>query len=67
MQNWATTGYLHFFVHIAFIAGMLCCARYSEDDLWYRAQVKSVQRQNPLEVRVVYVDYGTTEVVNTDR
>ena len=46
---------------------MLCCARYSEDDLWYRAQVKSVQRQNPLEVRVVYVDYGTTEVVNADR
>ena len=55
-----------FFVHIAFIAGMLCCPRYSEDDLWYRAQVKSVERQNPLEVRVVYVDYGTTEVVNTD-
>ena len=60
-----------FFVRIAFlccfIAGMLCCARYSEDDLWYRAQVKSVERQNPLEVRVVYVDYGTTEVVNADR
>ena len=60
-----------FFVRIAFlccfIAGMLCCARYSEDDLWYRAQVKSVARQNPLEVRVVYVDYGTTEVVNADR
>lgn len=47
--------------------GMLCCARYSEDDTWYRAQVKSVEHENPLEVRVVYVDYGTTEVVKAER
>ncbi|XP_067050162.1 tudor domain-containing protein 1-like isoform X2 [Acropora muricata] len=48
-------------------AGMLCCARYSEDDTWYRAQVKSVEQEEPLQVRVVYVDYGTTEVVGTER
>ena len=35
--------------------------------MWYRAQVKTVERQRPLEVRVVYVDYGTTEVVQADR
>lgn len=46
---------------------MLCCARYSEDEMWYRAQVKSVTQEKPLEVRVVYVDYGTTEVVTGDR
>ena len=46
---------------------MFCCARYTEDDMWYRAQVNSVERKNPLEVRVVYVDYGTTEVVKADR
>ena len=50
-----------------YFAGMLCCARYTEDDMWYRAQVKTIERQKPLEVRVVYVDYGTTEVVNSDR
>ena len=50
-----------------YVAGMLCCSRYTEDDMWYRAQVKSVERQRPLEVRVQYVDYGTTEVVNADR
>ena len=49
------------------VVGMLCCARYSEDDMWYRAQVKTVEQEKPLEVRVVYVDYGTTEVVKTDR
>ena len=46
---------------------MLCCARYTEDDTWYRAQVKSVERRSPLEARVLYVDYGTTEVVKADR
>lgn len=50
-----------------FFEGMLCCARYSEDEMWYRAQVKSVTQEKPLEVRVVYVDYGTTEVVTGDR
>lgn len=51
----------------SYFTGMLCCARYTEDDMWYRAQVKTVERQKPLEVRVVYVDYGTTEVVTADR
>ena len=54
-------------IYKLFVLGMLCCARYSEDDTWYRAQVKSVEQEEPLEVRVVYVDYGTTEVVGTER
>jgi len=35
--------------------------------MWYRAQVKTVECPRPLEARVVYVDYGTTEVVKADR
>lgn len=46
---------------------MLCCARYTEDDMWYRAQIQSVERQRPLEVKALYVDYGTTEVLKADR
>ena len=49
------------------IAGMLCCARYTEDDMWYRAQIQSVEHQKPLEVKALYVDYGTTEVLKADR
>lgn len=47
--------------------GMLCCARYTEDDMWYRAQIQSIEHQRPLEVKVLYVDYGTTEVLKADR
>lgn len=46
---------------------MLCCARYTEDDMWYRAQIQSVEHQRPLEVKALYVDYGTTEVLKADR
>ena len=35
--------------------------------MWYRAQVISVLSEDPLEVRVVYVDYGTSEVIQSDR
>ena len=46
---------------------MLCCARYTEDDLWYRAQVTEVVTNDPLQARVLYVDYGTSEVIGLER
>jgi hypothetical protein len=48
-------------------SNMLCCARYTEDDLWYRAQVSEVVTTDPLQARVLYVDYGTSEVIGLDR
>ena len=46
---------------------MLCCACYTQDELWYRAQIMTVESTNPLEVRVLYFDYGTSEVIGIDR
>ena len=46
---------------------LLCCARYTEDDLWYRAQVSEVVTDDPLQARVLYVDYGTSEVIGLER
>ena len=46
---------------------MFCCGCYTQDDMWYRAQVTSVESENPLEVRVLFVDYGTSEVIKGDR
>ena len=46
---------------------MLCCARYTEDDLWYRAQIIEVVSNAQLQARVLYVDYGTSEVIGLDR
>lgn len=37
-------------------------AKYSEDDLWYRARV--VEFYNPELITVFYVDYGNTAVVS---
>ena len=48
-------------------SNMLCCARYTEDDLWYRAQVIEVVENNPLQAQVLYVDYGTSEVIGLER
>ncbi|XP_078698177.1 RING finger protein 17-like isoform X3 [Branchiostoma floridae x Branchiostoma belcheri] len=47
--------------------GMACCACYTMDDSWYRAQVISVQSLDPLAVWVLYVDYGTSELLMADR
>ncbi|XP_066272850.1 RING finger protein 17-like [Branchiostoma lanceolatum] len=49
------------------IAGMACCACYTMDDSWYRAQVISIQSLDPLAVWVLYVDYGTSELLMADR
>lgn len=43
---------------------MMCCARYTEDDTWYRAEVVEVIDRY---VGVVFIDYGNTEFVMEDR
>lgn len=48
-------------------SNMLCCGRYTEDDLWYRAQVIEVVANDPLQASVLYVDYGTSEVIGLER
>ena len=42
---------------------MFCCARYSEDQAWYRAQITSVDLTNQT-AAVRFVDHGNTDVVN---
>ncbi|XP_054706758.1 tudor domain-containing 6-like [Uloborus diversus] len=39
-----------------------CMAKYSEDQAWYRAQIKSFSSQN--ECEVFFIDYGNSEVVS---
>ena len=40
--------------------GQLCCARYSDDDAWYRAKVEKVDGDK---ASVLFVDYGNVEQV----
>ncbi|XP_031556532.1 RING finger protein 17-like isoform X2 [Actinia tenebrosa] len=47
--------------------GLLCCGRYTEDDMWYRGQVLAVQSDKPLRALVRYFDYGNSEVLTGDR
>ena len=42
-------------------AGMQCCAKFSEDEHWYRGIVQSV---GPSGVDIRFVDYGNSEVVD---
>jgi len=44
--------------------GVVCCARFTVDDEWYRAKVKS---RNGGEFVVYFIDYGNTDVVGADR
>jgi len=44
--------------------GSLCCARFSQDDEWYRAKV--VERRKT-EFVVVFVDYGNKDLLKADR
>ena len=46
------------------IPGRICLAQYSEDNEWYRALVKSVK---DIEVSLLYVDYGNTELSTSDK
>lgn len=43
--------------------GMPCVARYEEDGLWYRAQVRSFTTKD---IDVFFVDYGNTQVAPKD-
>nr|CAD7193949.1 unnamed protein product [Timema douglasi] len=43
-----------------FRVGMPCCALYSEDNQWYRAQILSI---TPHSVNVHYIDYGNTDSI----
>lgn len=38
--------------------GLACCAKFSEDNTWYRARVEKIDGQN---VTVFFVDYGNSE------
>ena len=42
---------------------MFCCARYSDDGAWYRAQVTDIDSSNQT-ATVRFVDHGNTDVVN---
>lgn len=45
------------------IPGMMCCAKYSLDDRWYRGLVvKSYPASNT--VLIFYVDYGNSEIIS---
>ena len=44
------------------VLGQLCCTRFSEDGMWYRARV--VEFFTKMSFRVHFVDYGNGEVVN---
>ena len=43
--------------------GVFCAAQYIEDSQWYRAKIMSVDSSSML--RVLFVDYGNTEQVNS--
>ncbi|XP_076445167.1 RING finger protein 17-like [Babylonia areolata] len=47
-------------------AGEMCCARFSEDDRWYRGLVAKTFPHNQTAL-VYYVDYGNSEIVTLDR
>jgi len=44
--------------------GVVCCARFTVDNEWYRARVKS---RAGGEYTVYFIDYGNTDVVGRDR
>lgn len=46
------------------VPGAPCCAQYTEDDGWYRAELRSV---SGLQGQVYYVDYGNSEVLPLSR
>ncbi|XP_071116873.1 uncharacterized protein [Haliotis cracherodii] len=44
--------------------GITCCAKFTEDDAWYRAVVESTAEE---QVTVRFVDYGNTDVLMMER
>ncbi|XP_043528680.1 tudor domain-containing 6-like isoform X6 [Frieseomelitta varia] len=47
-----------------FEIGTICAAKYSEDGQWYRAQILSHSEEG---TKVLYIDYGNTEITNETR
>lgn len=48
------------------LVGMACVCMYSSDEVYYRARIEKIFNENDL-VEVIYVDYGTSEIVTVDR
>jgi staphylococcal nuclease domain-containing protein 1 len=44
--------------------GTVCCARFTADNEWYRARVRSKQGDD---YTVFFIDYGNTDIVKSDR
>ncbi len=42
--------------------GTVCCAKFSEDDMWYRAEVLDTPSENNYRVR--FLDFGNTETIS---
>ncbi len=45
------------------VVGALCCAKFSLDSQWYRAEIKSTDQTN---VEVLFIDYGSMDIVSQD-
>ena len=52
------------FVYLA-KPGLICAAKYQEDDLWYRAEI--LDTLQPTCVQVKYTDFGNREWLNCER
>ena len=46
-------------------SGSPCCARFSEDNLWYRGKI--LERMSNSRFKVRFVDYGNCETVSFKR
>ena len=48
------------------VVGGICCAKFTEDDAWYRAQVMDTDTDKG-QANVRFVDYGNTDTLEADR
>ena len=46
--------------------GEFVFARFTEDHTWYRARILNISEDNPTTVNVRYVDYGNSEMLQSD-
>jgi tudor domain-containing protein 1/4/6/7 len=45
--------------------GMICVAKYNEDQAWYRATIKEIDHDQRI-IKVFFVDYGNEDVLSMD-
>ena len=68
IHHYATAGTVQ---NLVPVLGQLCIAKYSQDNVWYRARVIQVDNLGPLgddcKVKVQFIDYGNEEVIDTDQ